>query len=100
MSADQEDCGQTAPAPPDPAASLAAISWCLRAVAQGWALDPRERSAAIALLEGGIPGTEAADLQAATKILRSARRLSERQRDRASELSMRFATEAAAAAVR
>ena len=91
MSADQQDYGQTAPAPPDPAASLAALSWCLRAVAQGWALDPRERSTALAILAAGIPGTNAADLAAAVKFLQAPRRLSGRRRGQASQLSIRFA---------
>lgn len=91
MSADQEDCGRDAPAPPDPAASLAAISWCLRAVAQGWVLDPRERSAALALLARGMEGVSADDLQAAVKLVRAPRRLSARQRNRASQISICFA---------
>ena len=95
MSAEQKDCGQTAPAPPDPAASLAALSWCLRAVVQGWTLDPRERTAAIELLAGGIPGVAAADLEAAMKVLAVTRRLTVRQRARASELSVRLAEQAA-----
>ncbi len=95
MSADQGDCEQTAPAPPDPAASLAAISWCLRAVAQGWALEPREHIAVLALLARGMEGVSAADLQAAAKILRSPRRLTSRRRDQAAELSVRLAEQAA-----
>jgi hypothetical protein len=97
MSAEQKDCGQTAPAPPDPAASLAALSWCLRAVAQGWTLDPRERTAAIELLAGGIPGVDAADLATATKLIERAakRTLSTRDRDRASALSVRLSEQAA-----
>ena len=71
--------------------ALHAISWCLRAVAQGWVLDPRERAAALALLAGGILGAEAADLAAAQKILAASRRLRGRQRYRAAELSARFA---------
>ena len=103
MSADlclEGDGGQEIPSPPDPAASLAALSWCLRAVARGWSLDPRERAAAMALLEGGIPGTDAADLVAAQKILAASRRLGSRQRDRAAELSVQLAEQAAAASVR
>lgn len=65
MSDDQEDCGQDAPAPLDPAASLATLIWCLHALACGWSLDPRERSAARALLVRGMVGISAADLQAA-----------------------------------
>ena len=90
MSADQQDYGQTAPAPPDPAASLAALSWCLRAVAQGWALDPRERSTALAILAAGIPGTNAADLVATMKVLTTPRRLTARKREQSSALSLRL----------
>lgn len=73
------------------AEALQATAWCLRAVAQGWALDPRERAAAIELLAGGIRGAAVADLQAAGKILASSRRLSGRRREQAAELSIRFA---------
>ena len=75
------DGGQEIPSPPDSAASLAALSWCLRAVAQGWSLDPRERDACLSLLAAGIPGTNAADLAAAVKFLQAPRRLSGRRRD-------------------
>jgi hypothetical protein len=75
--------------------ALHAISWCLRHLACGWSLDPRERAAAIELLAGGIPGADGADLEAATKILASSRRLGRRQRDRAAELSVRLAEQAA-----
>ena len=94
MSADlclEGDGGQEIPSPPDPAASLAALSWCLRAVAQGWSLDPRERDACLSLLAAGIPGTNAADLAMTQKILAVSRRLSGRRRDQASQLSIRFA---------
>lgn len=73
------------------AEALYALSWCLRAVAQGWALDPRERATALALLAAGIPGINPADLAAATKILATTRRLSGRRRDRGAELSVQFA---------
>ena len=72
MSADlclEGDGGPEIPSPPDPAASLAALSWCLRAVARGWALDPRERAACLAILEPGIPGVAVADLAMTQKIL-------------------------------
>ena len=84
------DGGQEIPSPPDPAASLTALSWCLRAVACGWSLDPRERDACLSLLAAGIPGTNAADLAMTQKILAASRRLGSRQRDRAASLSVRF----------
>ncbi len=90
------DGGQEIPSAPDPAASLAALSWCLRAVAQGWSLDPRERSVAIAILDAGIPGVAAADLAMTQKILAASRRLSGRRRDQATQLSIRFAERAEA----
>jgi hypothetical protein len=74
--------------------ALHAISWCLRAVAQGWTLDPRERTAALALLARGMEGISAADLQAAVKLLRAPHRLGRRQRNRAAELSVRLAEQA------
>ena len=85
------DGGQEIPSPPDPAASLTALSWCLRAVACGWSLDPRERAACLAILEPGIPGVAVADLAMTQKILAVSRRLSGRRRDQASQLSIRFA---------
>ncbi len=94
MSADlclEGDGGPEIPSPPDPAASLAALSWCLRAVARGWALDSRERAACLAILEPGIPGVAVADLVMTQKILAVSRRLSGRRRDQASQLSIRFA---------
>ncbi len=72
------------------AEALGALSWCLRAVAQGWSLDPRERDACLSLLAAGIPGTDAADLAMTQKILAASRRLGSRQRDRAASLSVRF----------
>lgn len=74
--------------------ALPAIAECLRHLACGYGLDPRERAAPLALLAAGIPGVDAADLEAAAKILRSSRRLSDRQRDRAAELSVRLAEQA------
>ena len=88
------------PMRPDPIEALRALSVCTRHLAYGYGLDPRERAACLTLLEAGIPGTDAADLDAAQKILRSARYFGRRQRDRASKLSVRFAAEATAAAVR
>ena len=86
-------------AAPDPAAALSAVATCLRHLACGYGLLAAERAAALALLDAGIPGVCDADLEAAAKILRSARRLSGRLREKASELSVRL-TEQAAAAVR
>jgi hypothetical protein len=71
--------------------ALRAIAECLRHLACGYGLMAAERAAAIAILAAGIPGTDAAALAAAAKILRSSRRLSSRRRDEASALSLRFA---------
>ena len=79
------------PMRPDPIEALRALSVCLRHLSCGWALHPAERAAAIELLAGGIPGAPAADLEAATKILQAPRRLGSRRRERAAELSVRFA---------
>lgn len=73
------------------AEDLHAISWCLRAVACGYGLLPAERAACLTILAGGIPGTDAADLQTAEKLLQAPRRLGSRQRDQASDLSVRLA---------
>ena len=91
MSADQDDCGRDAPAPPDPAASLAALSWCLRALACGYGLLPAERTACLTLLQGKIPGMDTPTLAVVTKLLQVQRRLTARQRDKAAELSVRLA---------
>ena len=72
------------------AEALYALSWCVRAVAQGWTLDPRERTAALALLARGMEGISTADLQAAVKLLQAPHRLGRRQRNRAAELSARI----------
>ncbi len=85
------DGDQEGPAPPDPAASLTALSWCLRARACGYGLDRRERAACLTLLEAGIPRVDTADLEAAAQILRSSRHLSDRRREKAGELSVRLA---------
>ena len=76
---------------PDSVDAMGALSICLRHLACGWALHPAERSACLCLLQSRIPGVVAADLAAALKILASPRRLTSRQRDRAGELSSRFA---------
>ena len=76
--------------------ALHAISWCLRAMACGYGLLAAERAACLRLLEAGIPGVETADLAAATKILAAAGRLGSRRREKASELSIRFAERAEA----
>lgn len=93
MSMDDQLASEPAAAA-DPSAVLHAISWCLHALARGYGLDPRERQAALALLSAGIPGVDATDSQAAGKIIRSQRRLTSRERDRASDLSIRFAEQA------
>ncbi len=87
-------------AAPGPIEALRALSVCLRHLAYGYGLDPRERTAALTLLAGGIHGVDAADLAAAQKILAASRRLGSRQRDRAAELSVQLAEQAAAASVR
>ncbi len=99
MSADpclEGDGDQEVPAPLDPAASLAALSWCLRALACGYGLLATERAAGLRLLEAGIHAGDAADLAAAAEILQTPRRLSGRRREKASELSVRFAERAEA----
>ena len=78
------------PAAQDSAAALSDISECLRHLACGYGLDPRERAACCAILEAEIPGMDPADRQAAGKILQVQRRLTGRQRDHASELSLRL----------
>ncbi len=82
--------GQEPAAPMDGAAALSDISECLRHLACGYGLDPRERAACLRLLKAGIAGGDAADLQAAVKVLQSQRRLADRQRTQASELSLRL----------
>lgn len=93
----EEDGRQEAPSPPDPAASLDAIGWCLRAIASGWQLHPAERSSALALLQLGLPGMPVAELAAARRLIQRAakQRLDERARARASEFSVRLADLAA-----
>jgi hypothetical protein len=84
------------PKSPDPIETLRALSWCLRALACGYGLLPAERAACLAILTTSIPGAEAADLAAAVKLLQAPRRLSGRHREKAGELSVRLAEQAAA----
>ena len=77
--------------PVDGAAALQAIAECLRHLACGYGLDPRERAACIELLQAGVPGIDRADLAAAVKILASSGCRTGRQREKASELSLRLA---------
>lgn len=81
------------PARPDPAASLVALSWCLRAIASGWQLHLAERGAALALLQLGLPDMKIAELAAARRLIQRAAKqgLDERARVRASEFSVRLA---------
>lgn len=95
MSVETEPASE--PKAPDPIKALEALSTCLRHLACGWSLHPAERAACLTLLEAGIPGAPAADIQAAMRVLAATRRLTVRQRARAAELSVRFADEAAAA---
>lgn len=76
---------------PDPIEAMGALSICLRHLAYGWSLHPAERAACRSLLQSRVPGVLAADLAAAMKVLALTRRLTGRQRDQASELSVRFA---------
>ena len=82
----------------DGAAALEALAECLRFLACGYGLDPRERAACLRLLEAGIPGPDVdpADLQAAGKLLQAPRRLAARARDQASALSIRLSAAAEA----
>jgi hypothetical protein len=89
---DGDGRGQKAAVPVDDAAALRDVAECLRHLACGYGLDPRERAACLRLLKAGIPDADSADLAAATKLLQAALRgLTGRQRDQASELSIRFA---------
>ena len=84
----------------DPAA-LEAVAWCLWHLACGWRLVPAERDACLQLLKTELPGVRRTDLEAARELIeRSAqhRRLPARARDRAGELSLRFALAAEASA--
>ena len=97
---DDDGRGQEAAVPADGTAALSDISECLRHLACGYGLLPAERAACLAILAAGISGIDPADLAAVGKILQAPRRLTGRQRDQASELSIRFAEQAAAVAVR
>ncbi len=90
MTEDGDGRGRGEAAPVDGAAVLEALAECLRHLACGYGLNPRERAACVAILEAGIPGMDPADLQAATKLLASSGRLTGRQREKASELSLRL----------
>ena len=80
------------PKTPDPIEAMEALSICLRHLAYGWSLHPAERAACLSLLQSRVRGVLAADLAAAMKVLAlTRRRLTARQRDQASELSVRFA---------
>ena len=85
-----DDRGQEAAVPADGAAALEALAECLRFLACGYGLMTAERAACLRLLETGIPGAEPADLAATTKLLQVPRRLTGRQREKASELSLRL----------
>lgn len=87
---DDDGRGQEAAVPVDGAAALHDLAECLRFLACGYGLDPRERAACLAILEAEIPGMDPADRQAAGKILQVQRRLTGRQREKASELSLRL----------
>ncbi len=88
---DGDGRGQEAVVPADGTAALSDISECLRHLANGYGLLPTERSTCIAILEAGIPGVDTAELAGALKVLAASGRLTSRQRDKASELSLRLA---------
>jgi hypothetical protein len=87
---DGDGRGQEAAVPVDGTAALEALAECLRHLACGYGLNPRERAACIAIVEAGILDVAPADLQAAGKLLQAARQLTGRQREKASELSLRL----------
>ncbi len=87
---DGDGRGQEAAAPVDGTAALEALAECLRHLACGYGLDPRERAACIAIVDAGILDVAPADFQAAGKLLASSGRLTGRQREKASELSLRL----------
>ena len=60
--------------PVDGAAALSDISECLRHLACGYGLDPRERAACLCFLEAGLPGIGPGELQTVQKILVASRR--------------------------
>jgi hypothetical protein len=76
--------------------ALRAIAGCLRHLACDYGLMAAERAACLRLLETTTPGIDPADLQAAVKLLQAPRRLTGRQREKASELSLRLAERAVA----
>ena len=90
MTEDGDGRGWGEAVPADGTAALEALAECLRHLACGYGLDPRERAACIAIVEAGIPGMDPADLQAARKVLQVSRGLTGRQREKASELSVRL----------
>jgi len=76
--------------------ALRAITGCLRHLACGYGLMAAERAACPRLLETTTPGIDPADLQAVVKLPQVPRRLTGRQREKASELSLRLAERAVA----
>ena len=91
MSTSRDDKLASMSPAPDPIAALRALSTCLRHLACGDGRDPRERTAALALLAGRIPGVAAADLDVTRKSVAPPRRISGRRRERAGELCVRLA---------
>ena len=91
MSTSRDDKLTSMSPAPDPIAALRALSTCLRHLACGDGLDPRERTAALALLAGRIPGVAAADLDVTRKSVAPPRRISGRRRERAGIQSVRLA---------
>ena len=91
MSTSRDDELASEPKVTDLIGALRALSTCLRHLACGYGRDPRERTAALALLAGRIPGVSAADLDVTRKSVAPPRRISGRRRERAGELSVRFA---------
>ena len=67
MSTSRDDELASEPKVLDPIAALRALSTCLRHLACGDGRDPRERTAALAVLAGRIPGVAAADLDVTRK---------------------------------
>ncbi len=91
MSTSRDDKLASMSPAPDPIAALRALSACLRHLACGYGLDPHERTAALTLLAGRIPGVAAADLDVTRKSVAPPRRISGRRRERAGELCVRLA---------
>ena len=67
MSTSRDDELANEPKVTDLIGALRALSTCLRHLACGYGRDPRERTAALALLAGRIPGVAAADLDVTRK---------------------------------